>query len=155
MILNDMHQWGDEWFKTNGNDLYKAIDEFEDICIKYGGIKVYGKEKYGTYRDEYLSLWDGGLHYILFSSVVKIENNFIYWKLDPVLKAIFKFTRILKLVQWYQANVYNYAMQKICKKYPNVVDEMTIMIDGYKMIKPGRFGDLDGLKIHNDNWKTI
>lgn len=60
-----MHYWGDEWFQKNGEDLYNAID-FVERELKKHHIGVCGKEKYGTYRDEYLRFWDGGLYQILF-----------------------------------------------------------------------------------------
>lgn len=150
-----MHEWGDDWFKTNGTDLYTAIDKFEKICKKYGKIHIYGKEKYGTYRDEYLRLWDGGLHYFLYKSYVRIENDFIYWKIDPIVRKIFKYTGIIKLIQWYQAQVYNYAMQKMCKKYPNIIDELVLDLSGYPMVKPCLFGKVDGTAIHKKYWKEI
>ena len=150
-----MHYWGDEWFQKNGQDLNSAISEIEKTCRRYGGIKIFGKEKYGTYRDEYLRLWDGSLHYILYSSYVRIENKFIYWTLDPILRVIFKYTGILKLVNWYQSQIYNYAIQKVCKKYPDIVDEIVSDLDGYEMVKPGWFGNISGEKIHKKHWKTI
>jgi|ERR1035441_1738761 hypothetical protein len=150
-----MHQWGDCWFEKYGSNLYFAIDEFEHICRKYGGIKIYGKEKYGTYRDEYLRLWDGGLHSMIYKSLVRIENNFIYWRLDPILRFIFTYTGILKLIHSYQASVYNYGMQKMCKKFPDIVNELVSDLDGYKMVKPGIFGKVDGKEIHEKYWTTL
>jgi hypothetical protein len=150
-----MHQWGDDWFKANGESLNKAMDEFEKICRKMGFILLYGKEKWGCYRDEYLTFWDGGLHYFIYKSPIFIRNNFLYWKVDPIIKFITKFTGVQWLFVKYQTFVYNYAMQKVCKKYPNVIDEMVMDLNGYKMIKPSIFGDVDGEKIHKKYWRTL
>ena len=57
-----MHFWGDEWFKKYGDDLYEAIKKLEYRMRKWGHVKVYGKEKFGTYRDEYLTFWNGGIY---------------------------------------------------------------------------------------------
>lgn len=150
-----MHEWGDKWFKENGNDLYSAIDGFEKKIRKYGCILVYGKEKWGTYRDEYLTFWDGGLHYFIYKSPIYIRNSFLYWKIDPIVKFITKYTGIHRLFVNYQKFIYNITMQLICKKYPNVVDEMISDINGYKIIKPCMFGDLDGEVIHKKYWRVI
>lgn len=151
-----MHQWGDEWFQKNGNDLYSAIEKFEKICRRYGKIAVCGKEKWGCYRDDYLSFWDGGLHYIIYNSPIYIRNSFIYWKLDKyIIKPFTQYTKLLKLGQWYQSQVYNYAMQRVCRKYPNVVEELIRDIEGYYMIKPGIFGKISGEDIHNKYWKKV
>ena len=94
-----MHLWGDEWFQKNGNDLYSAIEWIEKNLRK-NRIRVCGKEKFGTYRDEYLCWWDGSLSQFLFgpskylrppyrkSRIEWIGNiqekfcDFIYWRID-------------------------------------------------------------------------
>ena len=60
-----MHTWGDEWFEEYGDDLNAAISYIENYLHKHH-IGVCGKEKYGTYRDEYLRFWNGGIYQILF-----------------------------------------------------------------------------------------
>jgi hypothetical protein len=62
---------------------------------------------------------------------------------------------LLKLVQDHQAKHYNKAFQLACKKWPNVKDELIVMVDGYKMIKPCKWGDVDGEEIHNKYWKKL
>lgn len=59
---------------------------------------------------------------------------------------------LTKLIQDHQAKYYNKAFQLACKKWPNVKDELIVMVDGYKMIKPCRWGDVDGEEIHNKYW---
>lgn len=93
-----MHYWGDDWFKKYGDQLYDAIDYIEDNLRK-NGIFVYGKEKYGTYRDEYLGFWNGSLYDLLFRGrlyigsshkskynfIAKIQqfiHEYIYWCID-------------------------------------------------------------------------
>lgn len=190
-----MHYWGDEWFKNNGNELYKAID-FIDEKLRKAGISCISKEKYGTRREDMLRFWDGGLYQILFGTRCyigtfrnyknkKIENfvnkihHWIYFKLDLGLvdnienetiedrvirqdkywwKGLCKISEIIgikKLINKYQEKAYNKAYQIACKKWPMVIDELIVMIDGYKMIKPCKWGNIDGEKIHNKYWKTI
>lgn len=61
---------------------------------------------------------------------------------------------LLKLVHKYQANMYNKTYQIACKKWPMIIDELIVMVDGYKMIKPCKWGNIDGEEIHNKYWRT-
>lgn len=190
-----MHYWGDDWFENNGNDLYNAIDFIETYLHKHH-ISVCGKEKYGTYRDEFLHFWDGGLYQILFSyrcyigtwnfkkypKIQKCVNkihHFIYYTLDcgtpkstegesfedyskkyenRKWKGVQHYSKkigLLDLVHKYQAYHYNKAFQLACKKWPNVIDELICDINGYKMIKPCKWGNVDGEEIHKKYWKVI
>lgn len=189
-----MHYWGDEWFEENGNDLYAAIDFIEKYLRKHH-IGICGKEKYGTYRDEYLRFWSGGLYPILFGHRVSIRtyvnykykwmetiankfHSFIYFRIDlgsiemlkdeslddfrkrckkrwwKGLEYYSEKTGLLKFVHDYQAKHYNYAFQLACKQWPNITNELIVMTDGYKMIKPCKYGDIDGEEIHNKYWNN-
>lgn len=196
-----MHYWGDEWFQKNGNDLYAAINYIEKNLHKHH-IGVYGKEKWGCYRDDFLTFWNGGLYQILFGyrtyigSFIKypfkwMENladkfhKFIYftvdeglygkyWKYDTKdpnwLENLTKWKEkrwwkgikyyaekcgLRKLVNDHQAEMYNKIFQTACKKYPNVIEELIVDLVGYEMIKPGPFGNVDGVAIHNKYWKKV
>jgi len=190
-----MHNWGDEWFEKNGDDLYSAIKYIEDYLHEHH-IGVCGKEKYGTYRDEYLRFWDGGLYQLLFgyrlcirsyrkykwewlSEFVDKIHSFIYFKIDhgsvsrrknetieehgkryanrkwKGLSHINTKIGLTKLINDIQAKHYNIAFQNACKKWPNVTTELIVMTEGYQMIKPGKYGDVDGQKIHDKFWTTV
>ena len=205
-----MHYWGDEWFQKYGDELYSAIEYVEKELHKYH-IGVCGKEKWGAYRDSFLSFWNGSLYQILFGYRIHIgsfhkypfkwmENLadkfhwFIYYVVDDgYTKKYFRlidewshhlhddkkdeyFQRIedyekkrwwkgikyytekcglRKLVNDHQAEMYNKVFQTACKKYPNVIEELIVDLDGYEMIKPGPFGSIDGVAIHNKYWKKI
>jgi len=150
-----MHNWGDEWFEVNGRDLNKAIDYCTRFWKKYGRIGSFGKEKYGTFRD-HVHFWDGGIHGLIYPGWVRVVIPFLYWKIDhKFIIPITRKTRLLNLGWWYQSQVYNYAIQKMCKKYPNVIDELVSDLDGYKMVKPGIFGKVDGEVIHKKYWKVV
>lgn len=149
-----MHYWGDEWFQKNGKDLDNAISHCMKIWKKYGRIGTHGKEKYGTFRDHvwfYNAWW--AIHEL-------IKPGYMYYsqwprwfyKLDLLLGRCVRFLKLYKIVQWYQKHIYNYAIQQACKKYPHIVDELVSNLDGYKFIKPGIFGDIDGEVIHNKYW---
>ena len=60
---------------------------------------------------------------------------------------------LLKLVHKFQAYGYNKTFQLACKKWPNVIDELISDITGYKMIKPCKWGNIDGEEIHKKYWK--
>lgn len=173
-----MHIWGDEWFEKNGDDLYAAIDFIENNLVKYG-IGVCGKEKWGCYRDDFLRFWNGGLYEILFGYRCHI-GTWSFSKYPRIQKLIDKFhhwtyftldlgtkwcggkwkglchysekTGLLKLVHKYQASMYNKTFQLACKKWPNVIDELISDIDGYRMIKPCKWGNIDGQTIHDKYW---
>ena len=149
------HYWGDDWFKKNGNDLYSGINYISRILRKYGKIKYDNKEKFGVLRENILQFWDGGLHYFFCKSYVRICHPILYWKIDPVIKVITKYTGINWLVVKYQKLIYNMTFQKACKKYPNVIDELISDIDCYELIKPGLFGKINGKEIHDKYWTTI
>lgn len=148
------HEWGDAWFEKNGNDLNNAISFCVNAWEKWGRIGSHGKEKYGTFRD-HPYLWDGGIHGLIWPGYVAVQNRFLCFKLDKYfIRPFVKQTRIINLVWWYQAQVYNYAVQKMCKKYPNIIDELVSDLDGYKMVKPGIFGNINGKEIHDKYWRT-
>lgn len=147
-----MHYWGDDWFEKNGNDLNNAIYSIMNIWVKYGRIGTHGKEKYGTFRD-HTYFWDGGLHSLLYPGYVWIPSPFLYWKIDPVIKFITKWTGIYSVGLKYQKFIYNYAIQRECKKYPNIVDELIKDLDYPEFIKPGLFGNIDGMSIRNKYWE--
>jgi hypothetical protein len=48
------HEWGDEWFEVNGDNLNSAMDYIFNYVYKYTRYKVMMKEKYGTIRYEML-----------------------------------------------------------------------------------------------------
>ena len=148
------HMWGDEWFEQHGDKLGKAINYCMGFWRRWGRIGSHGKEKYGTFRD-HPYFWDGGIHTLIYPGYVWIRYSFLYFKVDRYLTQPFtKYTGLHKLGLWYQSQVYNYAIQKVCKKYPEIVDEIVSSLDGYEYVKPGIFGKIDGRKIHKKYWKT-
>ena len=191
-----MHYWGDEWFEKNGNDLYDAINYIEGYLHKHH-IGVCGKEKYGTYRDEYLTFWNGGIYQLLFGyrgyigtwhhykwewfrKFVDSIHRFIYCIIDEGItvsqrkgESFEDFGKryekrwwkglthinakigLTGLVHKIQAKYYNYAFQLACKKWPNIIDELIVMVDGYQMIKPCKYGNINGEEIHKKYWVSI
>jgi hypothetical protein len=190
-----MHEWGDEWFENNGEQLYAAINFIESFLRKHH-IGICGKEKWGCYIDEYLTFWNGGIYQILFGYRVHIGSfhkyknpkldqiinkihHWIYFILDNGIKSkkkdetveeyvkrvekrwwkglchITEKIGLKKLVNDYQAKMYNKAFQLARKKYPMVQEELISDLYGYKMIKPCKWGNVDGEKIHNKHWTTF
>lgn len=148
-----MHYWGDDWFKENGDDFYRAISYCIDFWRKWGRIGTHGKEKYGTFRD-HPYFWRGGLHDLIWPGHVWVRNRFIEYKLDRyIIKPFTRYTGIHWLGFWYQRQIYNYAIQKMCKKYPNIVDELVCDLHAAVYVKPGIFGKIDGQKIRDKYWQ--
>lgn len=168
-----MHYWGDEWFKKYGNQLYNAIDILEYRIRKWAKCGVYGKEKYGTYRDEYFRMWDGGIFIIVFGYTFFHGKNWLerlLWKIDhtliPIQKTKFGWRRVgladfnqaiglVKLVNKWQAKMVNKAYQITCKEYPDIIDELIVCADTYTMVKPCKWGNIDGEIIHDKYWKKL
>lgn len=61
---------------------------------------------------------------------------------------------ITKLIWKWQESKVNKAYQIVCKKHPDIIEELTC--DGYtpyRMIKPCRYGQLDGKELEKKYWK--
>lgn len=149
-----MHVWGDEFFKKHGKDLNDAIDYCQTVWTRYGRIGSSGsKEKWGTFRhnvDFYYAYWPihellkPGYHYYRYGRRLMILENYLGY--------IVRFLRLDYVVRKWQAVVYNYAIQKVCRKYPEIIDELVVDSDYPELIKPGIFGKVDGQVIHNKYW---
>jgi hypothetical protein len=150
------HEWEDDWFEKNGDDLNRAINYCCTTWRKYGRIGNHGKEKYGTFRDQlypYTAEWP--IH-----ELVKPGHVYYRWtkwmmKVEIKLGKAVRLLRLHRPIQLYQRTVYNYAVQQACKKYPNIIDELVSDLDGYIWVKPGIFGPINGIEIHNKYWKRI
>lgn len=149
-----MHLWGDAWFQKNEKDFYNAIDEVE-TKLRLFRMGAYGKEKYGTYRERTV-FWDGYVHTLIWPGHVAIRNRTLYWKIDPYITyPIAKYTGLLKFVRFLQKQWYNYTFQTVCKKYPNVVDELVCDLDYAEYIRPGIFGNICGKTIVDKYWEKV
>lgn len=150
-----MHQWGDEWDKKNGKDLNNAITYCMDTWKRYGRIGSHGKEKYLVFR-HHCYFWDGGVWSLFYPGYVWVKPgfwSFIYYTIDfNFTMAFTKYTGLQRLGVWYQRQVYNYAIQRACKKYPNIIDELVRDSEVPEFITPGVFGPVDGMTIHNKYW---
>ena len=150
------HMWGDKWFQKHGKDLGRAISYIMKTWKRYGRIGSHGKEKYGTFRDHvyFYNAWWAIAELVKPGYVSYVLPNWLY-KTDLFLGRVVRFLRLHKPIRWYQAQVYNYAVQQACKKYPEIIDEIVADLDGYELVKPGIFGKIDGVKIHKKYWKTV
>jgi len=151
------HDWGDDWFEKHGNDLNHAIRYCTEFWRRWGRIGSHGKEKYGTFRDHPF-FWDGGITNLFWPGYVYIQRgwHFINFKLDRyIIKPFTKHTRLLNIGRWWQRQVYNYAVQKMCKAHPDIIDEIVADLEAYRMVRPGIFGPIDGTVIHNKHWTKL
>lgn len=150
------HEWGDEWFEKHGSDLNEAIYYCMRFWKRWGRIGTHGKEKYGTFRDHiyfYRGWW--AIHELTHPGYVSYWGPKWFYPIDLFLGRVVRFLKLYKPIQWYQSHIYNYAIQKMCKKYPNIIDELVADLDGYEMVKPGIFGPVDGVTIHKKYWEEI
>ena len=169
-----MHEWGDEWFKQYGDELYTAIREIERRLRRFK-IGISGKEKWGCYRDEYLTFWDGGLYQILFGyrayigtfrrkglyrlkwfkDLVNRFHNYVCYTVDPKFKKLTAKKNIHgRIVDW-QKRKLNDVFQTVCMKHPDIIDELVCDVDCYELIKPNKKGNVSGTAIHNKHWKSL
>ncbi len=143
-----MHMWGDKDFDWKGLDC--AITYCMDFWRKWGRIGSHGKEKYGTFRD-HVYFWDGGIWSLFYPGYVWVKPgfwSFIYYKLDYYITRPFtRYTGIARIGFWYQSQIYNYAIQKACRDYPHLINELVMGLDRYDLIKPGIFGPVCGITI--------
>ncbi len=168
-----MHRWGDDWFKKYGEELDTAIRDLEHRIRKWAKAGVCGKEKCGCYVDEYLRLWDGSLTEIFFGYRATYQWNKIskaMWYIDHYLipykktkfgwlkAGIADFNRLIglvRIVRWWQKRMINKAFQITCKEHPDIIDELILDTYSYEFIKPCKWGNIDGEKIHKKYWKKL
>lgn len=143
------HFWGDDWFKKNGKDFYKAVTKLEKGFYKYRVRLLDSKEKFGTYRCDLGCLWRG--------TISELFNPYTpnYTLLDQIASYIFKKIGLVEKVNSWQKQKINQLFQEVCKEYPDFTEELIADID-FKIaewIKPGKYGDIDGVAIQNNYWK--
>lgn len=157
------HYWGDEWFYLYGDQLNEAIKKLNK-GLNNIHVRCYGKEKYGCFRTDFFSLWNGSIrcwrgkwnNYIT-PAMPDIQQLLtrICILFDRVIIKINKWLGITKRVQKWQKNEINKLFQTVCKEYPHITDELISDTDCYMYIKPCEYGDIDGEEIWNKYWKCI
>ncbi len=148
------HMWGDNDFDWKA--LQSSISYIMDFWKKYGRIGSHGKEKYGTFRD-HPYMFDGTIQSLIWPGYVRIMGNkWFYFNVDTnIIRKVNNITGITKIVRSYQKFIYNMAVQKMCKKYPHIIDEIVSDLDGYEFVRPGIFGKVDGKIIHDKYWRRL
>lgn len=146
------HDWSDDW--PHWDKLHVAINEILGSW-RYWHVGSHGKEKYGTFRDHvwfYSGNW--AIH-----ELVKPGHVYYRWPrwvmhLDLQLGRAIQLLHLYKPIQWYQKWVYNITIQRACRRYPEIIDELVSDLDFPELIRPGVFGNVDGLQIHSKYWIT-
>jgi hypothetical protein len=148
------HDWSDETF--DWGNLNKAIHFVTDICRKYGRLGMHSKEKYGTFRD-HVYAYDGTVHSLIWPAYVYSQwKSKLAYKLDnQVFRRISNYSGLTWLILRWQRCVYNFAIQTVCRRYPHLIDELTVMLDHYAWVTPGILGKIDGTAIHNKHWTRL
>lgn len=147
-----MHFWGDEWFQKYDDEFNKTIREL-DKGLRELHIFVCGKEKFGCYRTDFFMLWGGS--WLFWNGKFNVKHSKFQLTLDKICRWLNYRLGIVKLVRYWQKREINKLFQRICKEHPDIVDELISDTDCYMYIKPGKYGDIDGEKIHNKYWKQI
>lgn len=142
-----MHYWGDDWFKRYGDELNEAIRKINQGMRKIH-VLCLGKEKYGALRTDFFRLWSGSWN------EWKGQYNNHHWY-DKTISKINHTIGLTWIIRKWQIKKINQLFQKVCKEHPYLIDELISDTDCYMYIKPGRYGDIDGEKIHNKYWKLL
>jgi hypothetical protein len=144
------HEWGDDW--EHWQDLNDAIYECMVYWKKWGRIGSWGKEKWGCFRHE-VGFYEGdwGIH-----ELVKPGHAFYRWpkkliKYDRFIGSCINRIGIGYLIRKWQHYIYNRGIQRVCAKYPHIVDELVSDSSYPELIK----GKVDGLAIHNKYWTQL
>ena len=122
-----MHTWGDDWFKKNGKDLDDACEYLEKNCRRWARFGIHTKEKYGTLRVSttvaYWSYWP--VHGMFYPGYCyyRWPHKMIRYVEYP-LAALFRKTRITRLVCMYQTAVLKFFWKRAAKKWPNIAEEI-------------------------------
>lgn len=122
------HEWGDEWFEKNGDDLYAAERYIYRFVKRWSRCRLLSKEKYGTLR--YEALFPPGGSYFK----TKLDRFLEKWLLKKVIMVdyssykipIFCWQTTWLYHLWYKLGekTLKIAIKKAAKKYPNVKDEI-------------------------------
>lgn len=182
-----MHYWGDEWFQQYGDELYQAINEIylgmkkhhigymnkekfgtnREECVKFwsGGLYdiIFGPKFYyypsGCYKNQMIYKIACFIHNAIYwfdHSIIPYKKTKYGW-LKAGYADLNRILGITKLVHKHQAKMYNKVYQQVCKKHPDIIDE--ILMDpvacSEHLIKPCKWGDIDGDVIYKKYWKTI
>lgn len=156
-------KWGcyrDEYLRFWDGGIYQ-------ILFGYREFPGHSHHK-GLYRFEWFSKFISAMHRFIRYKIddgmpdYKSGESFATWYERSYSKRRWKGlchymekTRLYSYIINQQKKHYNYAFQLACKKYPDVTDELISDVDGYEMIKPCKYGNIDGVEIHNRYWKTI
>ena len=145
-----MHYWGDDW--PHWSDLYRAITVVEKVWRRGRISTIFNKEKYGTYRD-HSHFWTGTVHGFIYPDRCYISKAWRWWYYNVdlgVTDRLTKWTGLQWLVHKVQAKFYNYGIQKACRLYPNVVDELCQDLARPELVR----GEVDGMSIYRKYWEV-
>lgn len=116
------HEWGDEDFDWEA--LNKVVGIFYIFLPQLGRMTCHPKEKYGTLRLDFLSMWDGSLYNLIKPQDLCIRKfppfwTFWYFK-NKTLSEIHKYLRNSRLVKLYTNiidRIIKFTYFKIDRKY--------------------------------------
>lgn len=146
------HVWGDPWFVSHGDTLHRAIHEVLRDWRRWGRLGSHGKEKFGSFRHHvefYRGEWP--IH-----ELVKPGHVYYRWPrwamhAELWLGRLVCTLRLDRPIRWWQGHVYNWALQRACRRYPSVVDELVSDADFPDLIR----GRVDGRTIHDKYWVRL
>jgi hypothetical protein len=128
-----MHYWEDESFDWRALD--DAIDMMASFMRFWGRIGLQSKEKYGTAR-LYVTFWDGSLHGLMYPGHCFSRFPQWLWSLDIMyISRFIQWTRLSRLVQWYQSKIYALAYARALCQFPHIKTEIVIAADFPELIK--------------------
>jgi len=127
------HEWGDKWFIKNGSKLNEAMDIISTDCPF-----TMMKEKYGTIRYEYTSLWllseyEGLIFQLLYGGCMyRYHRIFPDWLnrrirvVDTWLSRLVGVFGLHRYLNRKRKDRFDNALLKVMTKYPELAKEVTM-----------------------------
>lgn len=105
------------------------------------------------------------------NSIIEFIHKTIYWfdhRMIPYRKTKYgwlqggiaefnQFIGLTKPVHWFQRRMFNKTFQLACKKWPDIQTELLLDVVACTkgIIKPCKWGDIDGDKLYKKWWKQL
>ena len=128
-----MHNWSDDSF--DWKQLDESIEMVDSFMRFWGRIGVNSKEKFGTARI-YVTFWDGTLHGMVYPGYHFSQFPQWLWSFDlKYIGPFLRWTRLQKLIFWYQRKIYSKAYSRAIKAFPKIKIELVVAADREELIK--------------------
>lgn len=117
------HDWDDEWFEKNGDDLYKAQSFVHDYVYKWTRCRLISKEKYGTIRYEWMFAPGTSIR-LGFQIILPLFTKETRWGPMPIALFTWNTCWLVRKWNWWGWKTTWKAVQLAVKKWPHIEHEL-------------------------------